>query len=345
MMEPVVLPANQPPQFYRGGTRIAAFRGTQPASAFEPEDWIASTVSLHGGTLGATALANGRLLRTDMCEHPLDYFGEEHVSRLGPNPGLLVKLLDTGERLPVHAHPDRQFAHQHLGCRFGKTEAWLVLETEGPDPHVYFGFSREVSAGDIAGWFENQDATQILGAMNRHAVEPGDAILVPAGVPHAIGEGIFLAELQEPTDFSVMLEWQHFAMPERAAGQLGLDRDEALRCFDRSAWSPARMAGCARRHREAFAGALASDQLLPPQADQFFRAELVRGGAGARLEPGYGVLIVTAGTGALTTKLSRTPVRRGSTVLVPWSAGVVALDGDFTALRCLPGISAGSRDS
>jgi mannose-6-phosphate isomerase len=29
---------------------------------------------------------------------------------------LLVKLLDAGQRLPVHAHPDGQFAQTHVAC-------------------------------------------------------------------------------------------------------------------------------------------------------------------------------------------------------------------------------------
>ncbi|HEX5782582.1 MAG TPA: hypothetical protein VFX80_11705, partial [Solirubrobacteraceae bacterium] len=41
---------------------------------------------------------------------------------LGPgrdHPGLLVKLLDAGQRLPVHFHPDRTFAREALGSEFG----------------------------------------------------------------------------------------------------------------------------------------------------------------------------------------------------------------------------------
>ncbi|WP_231560250.1 hypothetical protein [Microbacterium hominis] len=39
----------------------------------------------------------------------------------------LVKLLDAGQRLPVHAHPDDAFAAAHLGRAHGKAEAWYIL--------------------------------------------------------------------------------------------------------------------------------------------------------------------------------------------------------------------------
>ena len=57
------------------------------------------------------------------------------MARFGTSTGLLVKLLDAAERLPVHAHPDRAFAREAFDSPFGKTEAWIVLDTrEAPRP-------------------------------------------------------------------------------------------------------------------------------------------------------------------------------------------------------------------
>ena len=70
-----------------------------------------------------------------------------------------------------------------------------------------------------------------------NTLSPGDRVLVPAGMPHAIGRGILLVELQEPTDFSVLLEWEGFAIDGRAEGHLGLGFDVALGCVDRAGWS------------------------------------------------------------------------------------------------------------
>ena len=52
----------------------------------------------------------------------------------------------------------------------------------------------------------------MLGGLRRVPVSAGDALLVPGGTPHAIGAGILLVELQEPTDFSVLMEMDTFGL-------------------------------------------------------------------------------------------------------------------------------------
>ena len=112
----------------------------------------------------------------------------------------------------------------------------------------------------------------------------GDAIFVPAGTPHAIGEGILMVEVQEPTDLSVLLEWDGFELTEDD-GHLGLGWDTALEALDRSAWDEARV--------DALRGPGAGRSLLPPAADPWFRAERVRGGD--ELDAGFSILVGLAG--------------------------------------------------
>jgi mannose-6-phosphate isomerase len=343
-MEPVSLPANQPRQFYLGGPQIAAFRLGRDSSGSSaspaeraPEDWIASTVSKYGDDEGATRLPDGELLRTAIAADPESFFGAEHVARFGASPALLVKLLDAGERLPVHCHPDRAFAGAHLGSLFGKTEAWIILGTPGDDPHVYLGFNRDVEHAELTGWFENQDSDEILSAMNRVSVSTGDAVFVPAGTAHAIGAGVFIAELQEPTDFSVMLEWRDFGMPERHEGQLGMDAELSLQCFNRRHMTDAGVSRCVRRSSPHPDGSTA---LFPDEAEPFFQAEEIVVTDAVELDRQYAVLIVLGGTGSIITARSETALARGSTVMVPYSAGPTTLRGSgLHVIRCLPGNS------
>src|SRR4029453_6985103 len=86
-------------------------------------------------------------------------------------------------------------------------------------------------------WMRKQDAAAMLAAMHELTVEPGDAIWVPAGTAHAIGEGILMVELQEPTDFSVLLEWDGFELSPHD-GHLNLGWDRALQALDRAAAAP-----------------------------------------------------------------------------------------------------------
>src|SRR5919204_1799608 len=275
-MRPMKLPANQFRRFYRGGSTIARFRGSAAAEEEEyvPEDWVGSATAAFGSdTDGPSRLPDGRMLRDALAADPEAFLGLAHVERFGADPALLVKLLDAGQRLPVHCHPNREFARRHLDCPFGKTEAWVITEVRGSSPAVHLGFVEEVDPATLAGWVERQETATMLDALHRLAVAPGDAVLVPAGVPHAIGEGVFLVELQEPTDFSVLLEWAGFAIDGRADGHLALGFDVALQCVDRSGWRPEALARLRRGRRDGRPVGPGRDLLLPAEADPFFRAE------------------------------------------------------------------------
>jgi mannose-6-phosphate isomerase len=121
-VRPVVLPPNGVPRFYLGGPAIAELRGTEAAGERVPEDWVGSTTTVFGeDELGLSRLPDGRFLRDAVAEDPVAFFGPEHAERRGADPALLVKLLDAGERLPVHVHPDGAFAREALRSPYGKT--------------------------------------------------------------------------------------------------------------------------------------------------------------------------------------------------------------------------------
>lgn len=336
--EPTELAPNTVPSFYSGAGRIGQWRGTPGVPATDPEDWIASTARRTGmGDRGLTVLPDGTRLQDAIARHPEQWLGPDHVARRGPSTALLLKLLDAGQRLPVHIHPSGAFAREHLGHRDGKVEAWLVLHAE-PGASVHLGFSEDVSAQALQEWVDNQDTGALLSAMNRIAVKPGDVFLCPAGVPHAIGEGILVIELQEPTDLSIMLEWEGF--PIAAADRfLGLDGPTALSAVDRTGYAGARFDELRGRTIVAREAAPAREaELLPPGADPYFGAEQVfADGQGVGLRRGFAVLFVMDGEGTLSGEgFSPRRVRPGQTWLLPWSAGDLVLDGTVSAIRCYP---------
>jgi mannose-6-phosphate isomerase len=331
-----VLGPNQLQRFYLGGAEIAGFRGLG-AAADGPEDWVASTTTAFGEQqAGLSRLPDGRLLADAIGQQPEWFLGPEHVAGYGTDTGLLVKLLDAGQRLPVHCHPDQAYSQAHLGCSHGKTEAWIVLTTSGADPCVYLGFRDEIPAGVLAGWVASQDVPALFGALHRVPVGPGDSVLVPAGTPHAIGPGVFLAELQEPTDLSILLEWRGFLDDATEAGSLGLGYQRVLAAVDRTGWSQQRLAGVCRRPASAAADGGVT-RLLPPAADPFFRAELLQPASDLDVPAGYAVWIVAGGAGTLLTEHGGPlPLHRGMTVLVPYADGAARLSGGIQVIRCLP---------
>jgi mannose-6-phosphate isomerase len=108
---------------------------------------------------------------------------------------LLVKLLDANRWLSVQVHPSDDYAQKHEG-EWGKTEMWVVLHAE-PEAQIIFGFkpgvdrvkfAQAIAAGRTEDW------------LHRLPVQPGDAILVPAGAIHALGPGLIVAEIQQNSD-------------------------------------------------------------------------------------------------------------------------------------------------
>ncbi len=326
---PLVLPPNQFPRFYAGGARIDALRGAPAGEDGRPEDWIGSTTTAFGAeSEGLSRVADGRLVRDLVRAEPEALLGPEHVRRFGADPGLLVKLLDAGERLPVHVHPGREFARARLGSRWGKTEAWLILAAD-PGATVHLGLREPVDPATLRRWVVDQDAGEMLAALHELPVRAGIALLVPAGTLHAIGAGILLLELQEPTDLSVLVEWRRFGV-NSGAEHLGLGWDAALAAVDTAAADPAAFA---TEPPDASAAGL-----LPAAADPYFRAERVRPGGGeVESAPSFAVLVVLDGGGALRTEGGdELALHAGMTALIPFAAGATVLSGEVEAIRCLP---------
>jgi len=325
---PFVLGPNFVPQAYRGGGASARFRGIDPALASSPEDWVASVTERYGASPhGLTTLPDGRYLKDAVAQNPESFLGAAHLAAFGEDVGLLVKLLDASERLVVHAHPDRDFARAHLGCAHGKTEAWVVLEAR-PGAQVYAGFTRDVDLAELHAWVAEQRVEEMLGELHVLPVVGGTAVLVPAGLPHAIGDGILVLELQEPTDFSIMLEQGEFAN-----GDLGLGWDLALGAVDRQAWPDERV------RRLIGSGTSDPGPVLPAAAEPFFRAELVRcEGDESGIDAGFAVLVVTAGSGRIRGDFpgGELGIGHGDTVLVPFGAGPVRVGGEVEMVLCRP---------
>ena len=297
-------------RFYRGGALLGRLRGEEESDGFLPEDWLGSvTEASNPGhetpNDGLSVLEDGRLLRDAVAADPMFWLGEQHVRRFGTSTGLLVKLLDAAERLPVHAHPSRPFAREHLDSQFGKTEAWIVLDTRSDDARVWVGQRVETDPREYRHWVDDQDTDALLSSLNEVTVGVGDVVHVPAGVPHAIGAGVLIAELQEPTDFSIVCEWEGFPIAPDDA-HLGLGWDRASAALDLHAHEPI--------HE------------LPEEAAAYFWADEVLEPAGR-----FAVILVLDGRGAI----DGTPAAPGDAFVVPAAARDLDVSGELRGLRCL----------
>jgi mannose-6-phosphate isomerase len=330
---PMLLPNNQFDHFYRGGDRIKALRGG-PGGPQRPEEWIASATTRAGQALqGLSTLPSGELLRDAVRADPTAWLGPAHVERYGgEGVELLVKLLDAGQRLPVHVHPTRAFAREHLGLAHGKTEAWVVVESD-PGAVVGIGLRRPMTREELGRLVAAHDSAALVDAVHPRQVRPGDAILVPSGTAHFIGEGILVTELQEPTDLSILLEWDGFAVDGDAEGHLGLGFDVALDALDLAVWSDDDVARAVRR----VPWPRPVGPALPEAALPYFRADWVAAPENPfAVAAGFSVFVVLDGSGTVRAASDSLDVRRGDVALIPYAVGQWTLDGVVAGLLCRP---------
>jgi mannose-6-phosphate isomerase len=332
--EPTLLAPNVIRRFYRSGGQIGTFRRTR-VGQYDSEEWVGSTTQAFGDAsgLGLSRLENDQLLREVVESNPLELLGPAHVARFGPSTELLVKILDAGERLPVHVHPDREFARDRLGSPHGKAEAWIILAAP-EDAQVHLGFRRPMERTELEQMMADQDRAAMLNSLHHVRVGVGDTVFVPAGLPHSIGEGILLVELQEPTDYSILIEWDGYDLAAPTGGQLGLTQGSALDSVNR-AGLPADYVRALHLPRsqqtpEAF------PSILPSRADKYFRAQRFHGDAQIS-EPSFAIFVGVSGEMTMTTEHGITRVlSAGDCMVVPYSAGACSIEGQGEFLRCTP---------
>jgi len=217
-MRPFTFKRNRVGRIYEGGRLIDELQGAaKPSDGLKPEEWIASAVRAcnDGGKdpdegVSAALLDGEEKLFTDLIAKEAEaLFGKAHLAKHGPTPGFLTKLLDSAIRLPLQAHPDREAAKRLYGSKFGKTEAWIVLDGRhgGPEePYVLFGFNERLDEKAFREEAISGEMPRSLEMVRKQPVKPWDVMLIRGGVPHAIGAGNLILEIMEPSDWVVQPE-------------------------------------------------------------------------------------------------------------------------------------------
>lgn len=201
---------------YSGGALIDNWKKKVPEVDNNfPEEWIMSTVTARGINrpkdegLSKIETPNGLFTLKEMIDADKELFlGKEFVNKFDST-GVLIKMLDSQERLTIQVHPDKSYASNILHSSFGKTESWYVLNTreiDGEKSVVYMGFKKGITREKWKKLFLSQDIEGMLNSLHKIEVKPGDAFMIYGGVPHAIGSGCFLMEVQEPTDYTMRVE-------------------------------------------------------------------------------------------------------------------------------------------
>lgn len=237
---PLKLKTNKIPYLIPGGGLIERFLGEAGTDGEEPisQMWIASVVQcvLEGARDSRSLIVEEggeeRCLAEELAKEPEHYLGGEFCRRFGATPGFLLKLLNSRDRLLVQTHPDKEKALRYFHSPFGKTECWYVLDTE-PEACIWAGFRPGVTKERFRELILKQDIEGILNCLHRFFVRRGDVVFIPAGLPHALGKGSLIAEIQEPTDITLRAERfrpDGSELPEESLHS-GIGYDGLLDCF------------------------------------------------------------------------------------------------------------------
>lgn len=171
-----------------GGTQLIQELGKHSPAPTLGESWELSVRKNEQNTVCNGVLAGKRVT--------------EALAALGfaPPSGfpLLVKLIDAADRLSVQVHPSDAYAMQHEHGESGKSELWYIVAA-APGAEIVYGTQGVPSRQDLAAAIEQGRLEPLL---HRQPVHAGESYFIPAGLLHAIGGGILIAEIQQSSNLT-----------------------------------------------------------------------------------------------------------------------------------------------
>jgi mannose-6-phosphate isomerase len=183
-----------------GGTRLRRwFPSEAPAQRLIGEVWtVWDELPVANGPW------RGRPLAELVRSRPQQLLGSRWAGVRSPLFPLLVKWVDTSQRLSVQVHPGDEYALRREGAPFGKAELWYVIHAE-PGAGVYHGVKQRLSRSEVEQAVASGTLQDVLQWVELAA---GDVIMNRPGTIHALGPGLLLYELQESSDLTYRLyDW------------------------------------------------------------------------------------------------------------------------------------------
>jgi mannose-6-phosphate isomerase len=242
--------------------------------------------------------------------------------------------------VPLHAHPTRAWARRHLGSPFGKTEAWILLDTpgHGREPaYAGIGFQPGVTRDWFADAVRRHDNAALRGTLHRTTVHPGEVYVAHAGVPHYLGPRLSFIEVQEPSD--------HIVIPETsgdddAGATMGLGWELALDMIDYRAADAATTFARARQQPRVLRTSHGSREvrLFHDDVTEFFDASVLEVADEIEVADGrFSIAIVAAGDGWAEGDFGRQPISKGQAFAWPASLALRVRAGrePVRIVRCL----------
>ena len=178
-----------------GSTHLTTWKEL-PSQPHIGESWEVSAVPTSPSVITNGTWA-GYTLNEVIRKMPEAMLGKAVATQYQNQLPILVKLIDTSDKLSVQVHPDDAMARR-IHNQQGKSEMWYVIQAQ-EDACIYAGFQQELTPEAYA---EKVANGTIIEALAKHEVHAGDVFYLPAGRIHAIGKGVLLAEVQQTSDIT-----------------------------------------------------------------------------------------------------------------------------------------------
>ncbi len=188
-----------------GGRRLESLFG----KSLPPGRPVGESWELVDRTDCQSVVADGPLRGTTLHELWTTRRGEIFGNGLPDTPRfpLLFKLLDCEDRLSLQVHPPPAVAERFSGEP--KTEMWFIFRTSG-ESSVFAGLKRGVTRAQFT---EALERGEVAALVHRMPTRAGDAIFIPNGRLHAIGEGNMIFEVQQNSDTTYrVFDWNRLGL-------------------------------------------------------------------------------------------------------------------------------------
>ena len=189
-----------------GGREIGKLYGKKlPAGKIIGESWEISDRPGDESVIANGTFA-GKSLRWLMENHARELLGDAKPAGENRFP-LLIKILDAREKLSLQVHPPAGKAAELKGEP--KTEMWFIADV-APGAELFVGLKRGVTRAE----FEQKISDgSVADCFHRVPVRAGDAMFLPSGRVHAIGDGLVIFEIQQNSDTTYrVFDWNRVGL-------------------------------------------------------------------------------------------------------------------------------------
>lgn len=175
-----------------GGQQLkASFGKSLPANVMIGESWELVDLPEDKSEIVNGPLA-GKTIDEVIDISPVEITGNRNYQ--GPFP-LLIKILDASDVLSVQVHPDAETC-KRTGKGDPKTECWYIIDA-AQDAVIYKGLKKGTTKEQFTKSIDEGSCQEYLEKIH---VSVGECHYLPSGLCHAIGPGLVIAEIQQPSD-------------------------------------------------------------------------------------------------------------------------------------------------